>query len=79
MFYSLPSFSASNSDSQADPLPNLFPKIPSPSAESVNPISDESLSVDPSSDVSPTADPTFNESPLSALCPCCESCQHYCS
>uniref|UniRef100_A0A2N9EJA1 Integrase catalytic domain-containing protein n=1 Tax=Fagus sylvatica TaxID=28930 RepID=A0A2N9EJA1_FAGSY len=36
MFYSLPLFSAGNSDSQADPLPNLFPEIPSPSAESVN-------------------------------------------
>uniref|UniRef100_A0A2N9GAT8 Reverse transcriptase Ty1/copia-type domain-containing protein n=1 Tax=Fagus sylvatica TaxID=28930 RepID=A0A2N9GAT8_FAGSY len=55
-----------NDDSQADPLPNLFPEIPSPSAESVNPISDESPSADPSSDVSPTTDPTFNESPLSA-------------
>ena len=29
MFYSLPSFSAGNSDSLADPLPNLFPEIPS--------------------------------------------------
>ena len=76
MFYSLPSFSAGNSDSQADPLPDLFPEIPSPSAESVNPISDESPSTDPSSDESPptdpssdespTADPTFDESPLSA-------------
>uniref|UniRef100_A0A2N9FLQ8 Reverse transcriptase Ty1/copia-type domain-containing protein n=1 Tax=Fagus sylvatica TaxID=28930 RepID=A0A2N9FLQ8_FAGSY len=55
-----------NSDSQADPLPNLFPEIPSPSAESVNPISDESSPADPSSDESPTADPTFDESPLSA-------------
>uniref|UniRef100_A0A2N9GND3 Integrase catalytic domain-containing protein n=1 Tax=Fagus sylvatica TaxID=28930 RepID=A0A2N9GND3_FAGSY len=66
MFYSLPLFSAGNSDSQADPLPNLFPEIPSPSAESVNPISDESPPADPSSDESPTADPTFDESPLSA-------------
>uniref|UniRef100_A0A2N9HA53 non-specific serine/threonine protein kinase n=1 Tax=Fagus sylvatica TaxID=28930 RepID=A0A2N9HA53_FAGSY len=66
MFYSLPLFSAGNSDSQVDPLPNLFPEIPSPSAESVNPISDESPPVDPSSDESPTADPTFDESPLSA-------------
>uniref|UniRef100_A0A2N9HUB6 Integrase catalytic domain-containing protein n=1 Tax=Fagus sylvatica TaxID=28930 RepID=A0A2N9HUB6_FAGSY len=33
MFYSLPSFFAGNSDSQADPLPDLFPKIPSPSAD----------------------------------------------
>uniref|UniRef100_A0A2N9HRP8 Integrase catalytic domain-containing protein n=1 Tax=Fagus sylvatica TaxID=28930 RepID=A0A2N9HRP8_FAGSY len=66
MFYSLPSFSAGNDDSQADPLPNLFLEIPSPSAESVNPISDESPSADPPSDVSPTTDPTFNESPLSA-------------
>uniref|UniRef100_A0A2N9HCA8 Integrase catalytic domain-containing protein n=1 Tax=Fagus sylvatica TaxID=28930 RepID=A0A2N9HCA8_FAGSY len=66
MFYSLPSFSAGNDDSQADPLPNLFPEIPSPSAESVNPISDESPSADPSSDVSPTTDPTFTESPLFA-------------
>uniref|UniRef100_A0A2N9HHM2 Integrase catalytic domain-containing protein n=1 Tax=Fagus sylvatica TaxID=28930 RepID=A0A2N9HHM2_FAGSY len=65
MFYSLPLFSAGNSDSQADPLPNLFPEIPSPSAESVNPISDESPPADPSSDESPTADPTFDESPLS--------------
>uniref|UniRef100_A0A2N9HM41 Reverse transcriptase Ty1/copia-type domain-containing protein n=1 Tax=Fagus sylvatica TaxID=28930 RepID=A0A2N9HM41_FAGSY len=47
-------------------LPNLFPEIPSPSAELVNPISDESPSADPSSDVSPTTDPTFDESPLSA-------------
>uniref|UniRef100_A0A2N9FIM9 Reverse transcriptase Ty1/copia-type domain-containing protein n=1 Tax=Fagus sylvatica TaxID=28930 RepID=A0A2N9FIM9_FAGSY len=54
-----------NSDSQADSLPNLFPEIPSPSAESVNPISDESPSADPSFDVSPTANPTFDESPLS--------------
>uniref|UniRef100_A0A2N9HTM0 Integrase catalytic domain-containing protein n=1 Tax=Fagus sylvatica TaxID=28930 RepID=A0A2N9HTM0_FAGSY len=66
MFYSLPLFSAGNSDSQADPLPNLFPEIPSPSAESVNPISNESPSADPSFDVSPTTDPTFDESPLSA-------------
>uniref|UniRef100_A0A2N9J4W0 Reverse transcriptase Ty1/copia-type domain-containing protein n=1 Tax=Fagus sylvatica TaxID=28930 RepID=A0A2N9J4W0_FAGSY len=66
MFYSLPLFSAGNSDSQADPLPNLFPEIPSPSAESVNPISDESPPADPSSDESPIADPTFDESPLSA-------------
>jgi hypothetical protein len=42
MFYSLPSFSAGNSDSQADHLPDLFPEIPSPFAESVNPISNES-------------------------------------
>uniref|UniRef100_A0A2N9FJR4 Integrase catalytic domain-containing protein n=1 Tax=Fagus sylvatica TaxID=28930 RepID=A0A2N9FJR4_FAGSY len=47
-------------------LPNLFPEIPSPSAESVNPISDESPPADPSSDESPTTDPTFDESPLSA-------------
>jgi hypothetical protein len=40
MFYSLPSFFAGNSDSQADPLPNRFPEILSPFAESVNPISD---------------------------------------
>jgi hypothetical protein len=66
MFYSLPSFSAGNDDSQADPLPNLFPEILSPSVESVNSISDESPSADPSSDVSPTTDPTFDESPLSA-------------
>uniref|UniRef100_A0A2N9HLJ3 Integrase catalytic domain-containing protein n=1 Tax=Fagus sylvatica TaxID=28930 RepID=A0A2N9HLJ3_FAGSY len=66
MFYSLPLFSAGNSDSQADPLPNLFPEIPSPSAESVNPISDEYPPANPSSDESPTADPTFDESPLSA-------------
>uniref|UniRef100_A0A2N9HB54 Integrase catalytic domain-containing protein n=1 Tax=Fagus sylvatica TaxID=28930 RepID=A0A2N9HB54_FAGSY len=50
---------------RADPLPNLFPEIPSPSAELVNPISDESPPADPSSDESPTADPTFDESPLS--------------
>uniref|UniRef100_A0A2N9HMZ1 Integrase catalytic domain-containing protein n=1 Tax=Fagus sylvatica TaxID=28930 RepID=A0A2N9HMZ1_FAGSY len=55
-----------NSDSQADPLPNLFPEIPSPSAESVNPISDESPPANPSSDESPTADPIFDKSPLSA-------------
>uniref|UniRef100_A0A2N9ISU3 Reverse transcriptase Ty1/copia-type domain-containing protein n=1 Tax=Fagus sylvatica TaxID=28930 RepID=A0A2N9ISU3_FAGSY len=66
IFYSLPLSFTSNSDSQADPLPNLFPEIPSPSVESVNPISDESPPVDPSSDESPTADPTFDESPLSA-------------
>jgi hypothetical protein len=66
MFYSLPLFSAGNSDSQADPLSNLFPEIPSPSTESVNPISDESPPTDPSSDESPTANPTFDESPLFA-------------
>uniref|UniRef100_A0A2N9J981 Integrase catalytic domain-containing protein n=1 Tax=Fagus sylvatica TaxID=28930 RepID=A0A2N9J981_FAGSY len=55
-----------NSDSQADPLPNLFPEIPSPSVESVNPISDESPPADPSSDESPTVNPTFDESSLSA-------------
>ena len=66
MFYSLPLFSAGTSDSVADPLQNLFPEIPSPSAESVNPISDESPLGDPSSDESPTVDPTFDESPLSA-------------
>jgi hypothetical protein len=66
MFYSLPSFSTSNSDSQTDPLPDLFPEIPSPFAESVNPISDESLPADPTSNESPTADPTFDESPLFA-------------
>uniref|UniRef100_A0A2N9IKZ9 DUF4371 domain-containing protein n=1 Tax=Fagus sylvatica TaxID=28930 RepID=A0A2N9IKZ9_FAGSY len=48
-------------DSQ-DPLPNLFPEIPSPSAE-VNPISDESPPVIPLLK-SPTAD--IDESPLSA-------------
>jgi hypothetical protein len=66
MFYSLPSFSAGNFDSQADPLPDLFPEIPSPSVELVNPISDESLPTDPTSNESPTADPTFDEFPLSA-------------
>ena len=66
MFYSLPSSSAGNDDSHADPLPNLFPEIPSPSAELVNPISDESPSADLSFDVSPTTDPTFDKSPLSA-------------
>ena len=66
MFYSLPLFSVGNSDSQANPLPNLFPEIPSPSAESVNLISDESPPADPSSDESLTADPTFDESPLFA-------------
>ena len=65
IFYSLPSFSTGNSDSQADPLPDLFPEISSPSVESVNPISDESPLTDPSSDESPTADPTFDESLLS--------------
>uniref|UniRef100_A0A2N9GH63 Integrase catalytic domain-containing protein n=1 Tax=Fagus sylvatica TaxID=28930 RepID=A0A2N9GH63_FAGSY len=50
---------------KADPLPDLFPKIPSPSAESINPISNESPPADSSSDESPTADPTFDESPLS--------------
>ena len=64
MFYSLLSFSAGNSDSQDDPLPDLFPEIPSLSAESVHPISDESLPVDSTSDESLTADPTFDESPL---------------
>ena len=59
-------FSAGNSDSQADPLPDLFPEIPSLSAETVNPISDESPPTDPSSNESSTADPTFDESPLSA-------------
>ena len=66
MFYSLPSFFAGNFNSQADPLPNLFPEIPSPSAESVTRISDESPPADPTSDESPIADPTFDESPLSA-------------
>jgi hypothetical protein len=65
MFHSLPSFSKGNSNSQDDPLPDLFPKIPSTSTESVNPISDESSPADPTSDESPTADPSFNESPLS--------------
>uniref|UniRef100_A0A2N9FVK1 Reverse transcriptase Ty1/copia-type domain-containing protein n=1 Tax=Fagus sylvatica TaxID=28930 RepID=A0A2N9FVK1_FAGSY len=50
-----------------DPLPDLFPKIHSTSAESVNLISDESPPVDPTSDESPTVDPTFDESPLSTL------------
>uniref|UniRef100_A0A2N9J9F8 Reverse transcriptase Ty1/copia-type domain-containing protein n=1 Tax=Fagus sylvatica TaxID=28930 RepID=A0A2N9J9F8_FAGSY len=54
-----------NSDSQVDPLPNLFPEIPFLS-ESVNPISNEFPPADPSFDESPTADPTFDESPLSA-------------
>jgi hypothetical protein len=66
MFYSLPLFFAGKSDSQADPLPNLFPEIPSPSAELINPIFDESPPTDPSSDESPTVDPTFDESLLSA-------------
>ena len=66
MFYSLSSFSAGNSDSQADPLPDLFPEIPSPSVELVNLISDESLPTNPTFDESSTTDPTFNESPLSA-------------
>ncbi len=67
MFHSLPSFSKGNSDSQDDPLPDLFPKIHSTFAESVNLISDESPPVDPTSDESPTVDPTFDESPLSTL------------
>jgi hypothetical protein len=67
IFYSLPSFSVGNSDSQADPLPDLFPEIPSPSAKSVNPISNESPFADPTSDESPTADSTFDKSPLFAL------------
>jgi hypothetical protein len=66
MFYSLPSFSAGNSDSQADPLPDLFPEIPSLSAKTANPISDESPPTDPSSNESSIADPTFDKSPLSA-------------
>jgi hypothetical protein len=66
MFYFLPSFSAGNYDSQADPLPDLFPEIPSTSTKSVNPISDESPFADPTSNESLTADPTFDESPLSA-------------
>ena len=66
MFHSLPSFSEGNFDSQDNPLPDLFPEIPSTSAESVNPISNESPPADPTSDESPTADPTFDESPLSA-------------
>ena len=66
MFYSLPSFSTRNFDSQANPLPDLFPKIPSTSAESVNPIFDESPPADPTSDESPTADPTFDKSPFTA-------------
>uniref|UniRef100_A0A2N9HVY0 Reverse transcriptase Ty1/copia-type domain-containing protein n=1 Tax=Fagus sylvatica TaxID=28930 RepID=A0A2N9HVY0_FAGSY len=65
MFHSLPSFSKGNSNSQDDLLPDLFPKSPSTSIESVNPIYDESPLADPSSDKSPTADPTFDESPLS--------------
>uniref|UniRef100_A0A2N9G6P0 Reverse transcriptase Ty1/copia-type domain-containing protein n=1 Tax=Fagus sylvatica TaxID=28930 RepID=A0A2N9G6P0_FAGSY len=56
-----------NSDSQADPLLDLFPEIPSPSAESINHIFNESPPTNLTSDKSPTADPTFNESPLSAL------------
>ena len=59
-------FPERNSDSQDDPLPDLFPEIPSTSAESVNPISDESPPTDPTSAKSPTADPTFDKSPLSA-------------
>uniref|UniRef100_A0A2N9HAT1 Reverse transcriptase Ty1/copia-type domain-containing protein n=1 Tax=Fagus sylvatica TaxID=28930 RepID=A0A2N9HAT1_FAGSY len=66
MFYSLPSFSTGNFDSQADPLPDPFPEIPSPFVESVNSISEESPLADPTSYESPTADPTFGESPLSA-------------
>ena len=66
MFYSLSSFSTGNSNSQVDSLPDLFPEIPSPSVESINPISDESPPVEPTSDESPTADPTFDESPFSA-------------
>ena len=66
MFYSLSSFFAGNSDSQADPVPDLFPEIPSPSVELVNLISDESLPTNPTFDESSTTDPTFNESPLSA-------------
>ena len=65
MFYSLPSFSAGNSNSQANPLHDLFLEISSPSAESVNPISDESPPADPTSNESPKADPTFDESLLS--------------
>uniref|UniRef100_A0A2N9HLL6 Uncharacterized protein n=1 Tax=Fagus sylvatica TaxID=28930 RepID=A0A2N9HLL6_FAGSY len=67
MFYSLPSFSAGNSDSHVDPLPGLFPEIPSTFVESVNPISDESLLADPTSDEPLTTDPTFDKSHLSAL------------
>uniref|UniRef100_A0A2N9GS30 Reverse transcriptase Ty1/copia-type domain-containing protein n=1 Tax=Fagus sylvatica TaxID=28930 RepID=A0A2N9GS30_FAGSY len=51
---------------KVDSLPDLFPEIPSPSVESINPISDESPPTNPSSDEFPTANPTFDESPLSA-------------
>jgi hypothetical protein len=66
MFHSLPSFSEGNSNSQDDPLPDLFPEISSTSAESVNPIFDKSPPADPTSNDSPTADPTFDKSPFSA-------------
>ena len=66
MFYSLPSFSTGNFDSQVDPLSDLFPEIPSPFVESVNSISEESFPADPTFYKPPTADPTFGESPLSA-------------
>ena len=67
MFHFLPSFSEGNFDSQDDPLPDLFLQIPSTSAESVNPISDESPPANPTSDESLTVDPTFDESPFSTL------------
>jgi hypothetical protein len=54
-----------DSDSQDHPLPDLFPAIPSTSAESINPISNESPPADPTSEEYPTANPTFNESSLS--------------
>ena len=60
IFYSLPLFSAGNSDSQADPLLDLFPEIPSTFAESINLISNESPHADLTSDESPTANPTFD-------------------
>ena len=66
MFHFLPSFFAGNSDSQTDPLPDLFPEIPSPSTELVNLISEESPTADPTSDESLTIDHTFDESSLSA-------------
>jgi hypothetical protein len=59
-------FPEGDSDSQDDLIPNLFLEIPSTSAESVNPISDESPSTNPTSAKSPIAYPTFNEFPLSA-------------
>ncbi len=72
MFHSLSLVSEHVSHTpQIDPLPYLFPKIPSTSNKPVDPTSDVSPPADPTSIASPPSAPATNLVNISALEPIC--------